>query len=153
MPVSTYVWRVVTLVFTGSVTRPALVSFSSSTWNDVGSRQNSSILYFLPLASLMELAAEAPSTLGQVFARPVPLIWSYVSDAISERVKGPAEADCTPVASASAAARPAAFHVSCSSPMRTSEACIGATRPYRGVTCTYAAAEPERARADESMAR
>ena len=36
--------------------------------------------------------------MGQVFARPVPLICSYVSDAISERVNTPAEALCTPVA-------------------------------------------------------
>ena len=40
------------------------------------------------------------------------MICSYVSDAISVRVNGPAEADCTPVASASAAARPAAFQPS-----------------------------------------
>ena len=65
----------VTLVFTGSVTRPALVSFSSSTWKEVGSRQNSSILYFLPPASLMDVP-DGPSTLGHVFANPVPLIWS-----------------------------------------------------------------------------
>jgi len=132
MPVSTYVCRVVTLVFTASVTMPALVSLSSSTWNEVGSRQNSLMRDLAP--TLIESGPPA-STLGHVLARPVPLICSYVSDAMSERVNGPALAPCVP-ASTSAAARPAACSLVASSDMTTLRCCMGVTRLPMGCTFT-----------------
>ena len=90
------------------------------------------------------------STTGQVLASPVPLICWYVSDAMSVRVKGPADADCTPTAS-TAAAMPATWPAvteSFAAMLTSADRCIGATRPGAGVTSEGVTSE----RAEASMA-